>query len=134
MKSYALSPADIENLTLKIDNRNTAIEGLRELEGFLFNTLVLDERIISGVQVEYLESCNDRLIQIADIFAHTIYQRFRYKTMPFPNYDEIEGHVNLSHPYTYEYLYQFVKPMIVMPFVYPPSKEKIAEVAATISL
>lgn len=134
IKAYPLSAADRLNLSLKIDNRNTAIKGLKELEGFLYSELVLGEKILKNVNVEYIDSKDSKLIQIADIVANTIYQRYRYKGMPFPNYSDISNTADKSHPYTYEYLYNLLRQKFVLPFVYPVSNKFISEVSSTYSL
>lgn len=134
MKSYPLTALDKEMLALKIDNRNTKLEGLKELEGFLYNNLVLDESLVDDVSVEYMDSKDCKLIQIADIVAHTIYQRYRYKGIQFPNYRDIQWPIDRMHPYTYEYLYNTLRPRFVLPYVYPISSKSIAEVATSIAL
>lgn len=134
IENFALTDADKRNLLLCIDNRNVALEGLRELEGHLYYELVLKQQAIDSVKVIYLESCDNYNIQVADMIAHTIYQRFRYKTMPFPKYAALTQSENLCHPYTYEYLYNELKPLIKVPFVFPPRGDLIKDAAATFEL
>jgi hypothetical protein len=135
MSQFPLHKDDKENLILNIDNRNTKLVGLTELEGYLYNELVLDQKIVDAVRVNYLESKFNRNIQIADLFAHIIYQRFRYKTIGFPDYHRIKDYpVDIIHPYTCEYLYNYLKQRLVIDFIFPPKKELIQEAASSIEL
>lgn len=134
LQNFQLSQSDKQRLMLCIDNRNVALEGLRELEGFLYNELVLHDQIVNGVSVNYLESCDSYNIQIADMISHVIYQRFRYKTISFPNYSRLTKGMDIIHPYSYEFLYNELKPNLVVPFVFPPRSELIRDAAATFSL
>lgn len=134
MKSFPLSAADHRALQLKVDTRNTAIENLRTLQGYLDAELVLVEGLTGRVCVDYLDSSCNKNIQVADILASVIFQRFRYKTMHFPVFADIRRETGLSHPYTNEYLYNQLKPRIVTPFVYPPTGPAIREAAATFGL
>jgi hypothetical protein len=134
MENFSMTSNDLNKLILKIDNRNTALKGLQELEGYLYGELVLNSGIINDVKVSYLESKHNRGIQVADMISHIIYQRFRYKNIQFPKYNTISSKIDLMHPYTYEYLYQIIKPRITTPFVYPVKSNLIREAAATFSL
>ncbi|AIQ26971.1 hypothetical protein P40081_01170 [Paenibacillus sp. FSL P4-0081] len=134
MENFSLSQNDIASLQLNVDNRNTALTGLSELEGYLYYALVLDKGIISDVKVTYLESCDNYNIQVADLFANVIYQRFRYKQMPFPLYNEITKESNLSCAYSYECLYQLIRPKITVPFVFPVRSDMISEASSTFEL
>ncbi|NMO97464.1 DUF3800 domain-containing protein [Paenibacillus lemnae] len=122
MENFSLTKEDIINLELNIDNRNTALEGLTELEGYLYNELVLNKGTVDSVKVNYLESCDHYNIQVADLIANVIYQKYRYHGMPFPNYSDINYDIDKVHPYTPEYLHQIVKRHIVVPYKYPPSR------------
>lgn len=134
LENFPLTPGDIDNLQLNIDNRNTALDGLSELEGYLYNVLVLEKDIVRDVNVNYLESCDNYNIQVADLIANVIYQRFRYKTLPFPAYSEITEGFDRLHPYTFEYLYNIIKPKCTIPFVYPVKDDLIREASLTIEL
>lgn len=134
MENFSMAANDLSRLVLKVDNRNTALEGLQELEGYLYGELVLNSGMISNVSVSYLESKHNRGIQIADMISHIIYQRFRYKTMTFPKYSDITTEIDYMHPYSYEHLYQMIKPRISTPFVYPVKSNLIRDAAATFSL
>jgi hypothetical protein len=134
MENFNLSPQDIQCLRLNIDNRNTALEGLSELEGYLYNELVLEKGIINEAKVHYHESCDNFNIQVADLIANVIYQRFRYKGLGFPNYVDVKADDFKYHPYTFEYLYQYIKPKIVVPFVYPVRNDLIMQAGATFEL
>jgi hypothetical protein len=134
LDNFPLTSQDKDHLQLKIDNRNTAIHSLKELEGYLYTEMVLKEQTVKKVSVEYLDSKKNINIQVADLFANTFYQRFRYKTINFPKYQSIKGYIDLVHPYTMEYIYTFIKQSnrLYMPFMYPPSLRK--EVAASAEL
>lgn len=122
MENFSLSTEDISNLVLNIDNRNTALEGLTELEGYLYNELVLNKGIVNSVNVNYLESCDHYNVQVADLIANVIYQKYRYDGIPFPNYNNITYDIDKVHPYTAEYLHQIIRPRIIVPYDYPPSR------------
>jgi hypothetical protein len=134
IENFQLSEDDIQHLQLKIDNRNTAIQNLSELEGYLFQELVLRENRIKNVTVEYLDSKYSSHIQVADVFANIFYQRFRYKDYTFPKYNDISKNCNYVHPYTLEFIYDQIKKSkkLCVPFMYPPSEK--AQVAATVFL
>lgn len=134
MENFSMTANDLNKLTLKIDNRNTALEGLQELEGYLYGELVLNTGVVNDVSVKYLESKHNSGIQVADMMSHIIYQRFRYKTLPFPKYADLKQENDLMHPYTYEYLYQLIRNRITTPFVYPVKQSLIRDAAATFSL
>lgn len=134
VQNFSLTMADKEKLIINIDNRNVALEGLTELEGYLYHQMVLKDETIKAVEVNYLESSENYNIQVADMISHTIYQRFRYKTMSFPNYGTLQQGDEFYHPFTFEYLYNLLKPEIIVPFVFPPRRELIRDAAATFSL
>lgn len=123
--SCYLTHSECVHLELKIDNRNSAIKSLKSLEDYLFNELVLGKSAnhasidIRKVSVEYLDSCTDRGIQIADMVANTLYKYFRYKSAPFPDYRHVDVNSGES-PEVLEYLFNLLLPRIKLPFVYPP--------------
>lgn len=123
LENMPLPVSDRDCLKLVIDNRNTAVQSLKELEGYLYNELVLEKPIVSDVFVQYMDSKNSVGIQVADIFANLFYQRYRYHHRYFPRYTEewrIKQKMNV-HPATAEYMYQYVKSSgrLVRPFVHP---------------
>lgn len=134
MENFSLSHEEMSHLHLHVDNRNTSLTGLSELEGYLYYTLVLDRKLIKNVSVRYLESCDHPNIQVADLIANVIYQRFRYKTLPLPNFDQFTRQRDLMCSYTYEYLYQLIKPRITVPFVFPVKHTTLLEASATYEL
>jgi hypothetical protein len=134
MENFSLSSSEKQNLELIIDNRNTAIKNLKSLEDYLYNELVLENRMTNNVSVKYVESSDNYNIQVADLISNTIYQRFRYKGLLFPNFDKLGKNNSPVCNYTYEYLYQVMKPRICTPFVFPPSSKLYKEAAATYQL
>lgn len=132
LEHFPLTSTDKEHLFLRVDNRNTKLEGLKELEWYLYNELILESNIVKNVTVEYLESSDNRGIQIADIISSVIYQRYRYQTIPFSNYNEIKVQIDTPHPYTYEYLYNFLRPRMRTPYVFPVKSRSLLEASATI--
>lgn len=126
LENIPLYVSERECLQLFVDNRNTAIHSLSELEGYLFNELVLDKAITSDVHVNYMDSKNNVGIQIADIFANLFYQRYRYIERDFPRYSEtstIKQRAKI-HPYSAEYIYQFLldSGRLVTPYIHPYSE------------
>lgn len=133
-EQFGLTIADQDHLQLKIDNRNVSLKGLTELEGYLHNTFVLENRTVKKVSVEYLESCDNYNIQVADLVANIVYQRFRYKTLSFPNYADLKQQDGLRLAYTYEYIYNALAPRLQLKFVYPVKKHILDYAAASIAL
>lgn len=121
-----LSITEKEKLVLNIDNRNIAIPSLKELEGYLGAELILGESKTKDIKVQYFDSQNSYGIQIADIFANLIYQRFRYKDKDFPHYSDQRKIKSKEpcHPYTGEYIYQYLfqSGRLVTPFMFPYSE------------
>lgn len=133
-ENFRLTTADKQLLELKLDNRNVKLEGLSELEGYLYNSLALESSIVQDVKVEYWDSCDNLNIQVADLIANVIYQRFTNKNKSFPDYADVDKSRVKTHPYTSEFLYQFIKPKISVQYVYPVKRQLILDAAATISL
>ncbi|MEK5083115.1 DUF3800 domain-containing protein [Bacillus sp. FSL H8-0515] len=132
MKSFPLSKEDQLLLNLKIDNRNSALPSLNELEGYLYPELVLDKQITKNVKVEYLLSDSSHNIQVADMISNIIFQYYRYHGAPFPNFNEVKKETDLVYHEGCEYLYNFLKPRLCTPFIFPPYENAFAEVAANI--
>lgn len=134
ISQFPLSFNDKRHLELNIDNRNTAVPNLSELEGYLFKELVLHESIVKNVTVKYHDSKLSRQIQVADIFANTFYQTFRYRGIPFPDYNTVKRDCHKMHPYTTEFIYEQINKSkkLIIPFVYPPYE--VARVAADVRL
>jgi hypothetical protein len=124
-KNFPLSPYEFNGLQYYIDNRNSSIPSLKSLEDYLYSQLVLDEQYISGVSVEYVDSKNFINVQVADMVANTIYQYYRYKDTPFPNYNEINKASRLTHYSTVTYLYNLLSPKIVTPFHFPLAPARV---------
>ncbi|KRT94036.1 DUF3800 domain-containing protein [Bacillus licheniformis] len=131
MKNFPLSKEDELLLNLKIDNRNSALPSLNELEGYLYSDLVLDKQITKNVEVEYLQSDLSPNIQVADMISNIIFQYYRYQGAPFPNFNQVKKETDLVYHEGCEYLYNFLKPRLCTPFIFPPYEDAFAEVAAT---
>jgi hypothetical protein len=134
ISNFPLTVADKKHLSLNIDNRNVAVKNLKELKGYLEAELILNENLVDKVSVQYFDSKYTTNIQVADLFANIFYQRFRYKDYNFPLYKNLMESDNLVHPYSIEYIYQYIldSGRLVIPFMYPPSEA--AQVAATVQL
>jgi hypothetical protein len=134
INQFPLTFNDKRRLELHIDNRNTAIQNLSELEGYLFKELVLHENRVKDVSVKYHDSKYSRPVQVADVFANIYYQRFRYMGYGFPDYKKIKSDCSLMHPYTMEFVYDQIKKSkrLEIPFMYPPYEK--AQVAASVEL
>ncbi|KAA9291515.1 DUF3800 domain-containing protein [Aerococcus urinae] len=63
-----------EKLYLMIDNRNQAIQSLNSLEEYLQIKFTIEKRRLADVQVEYQDSKERDMIQVADIFANTVFR------------------------------------------------------------
>ncbi|MBU0278709.1 DUF3800 domain-containing protein [Gemella sp. zg-570] len=67
-------------LNLNLDNRNVAIKNLKSLQDYLeIKFCIEDNKVKEYVKVEYFESQNNILIQIADIFSNFIYRLIKGK-------------------------------------------------------
>ncbi len=130
MKNFPFCVSDTKQLVLKIDNRNSAVKSLNELEGYLHGTLVLEEGKTNNVDVEYIQSENSINIQVADMITNTIYQKYRYDGMPFPNFSDIDQNTNKIYDETFKYLYDFLSDRICIPFEFPIQSETYEEVAS----
>lgn len=62
-----------ENIFLQIDERNVKTDSKFSLEDYLNQELVLHSNLVKDVKVEYFDSSNNRLIQIADVFSNIRY-------------------------------------------------------------
>lgn len=71
------------NYFLHLDERNEKISNLHFLQNYLNTELYLREKINSEFEVEYLESKNNKFIQIADVFSNLLYSH--YKTDSYEN-------------------------------------------------
>ncbi|AMB99297.1 hypothetical protein AWM75_04450 [Aerococcus urinaehominis] len=68
-------------LFLMIDNRNQAVESLNSLEEYLQIKFTIEKRRFADVQVTYQDSRDRDMIQIADVFANTIFRIVRSEAM-----------------------------------------------------
>lgn len=58
---------------LQIDERNVKTDSKYSLEDYLNQELLLNDNIIENVQVQYFDSSQNCLIQIADVFSNIMY-------------------------------------------------------------
>ncbi|MDK6233836.1 DUF3800 domain-containing protein [Aerococcus sanguinicola] len=63
-----------ENLQMMIDNRNQALRSLNSLEEYLQIIMTIEKRWLHDVHVEYKDSQDENMIQVADIFANTVFR------------------------------------------------------------
>lgn len=131
-----LTSSDQHNLQLNIDNRNVAVGDLKDLQKYLSTELISGYGLTNSVGVSYFDSQHTCSIQVADLFANVIYQRYRYKDKSFPEHrnQSIILKKKPVHPYTMEFIYQRLlsSGRLVTPFVYPVNEK--TQVAATASL
>lgn len=66
-----------KELSLQIDERNIKTNSKFSLEDYIHQELILDVNIIDSVKVEYFDSSNNSIIQIADVFANIKYSDYR---------------------------------------------------------
>lgn len=64
------------DLFLHIDERNIKTNSKFSLEDYLHQELILGSNIIDKVQVEYYDSSQSKLIQIADVFSNIKYSNY----------------------------------------------------------
>ncbi len=62
-----------ERCVLQLDERNEKTEAKYFLENYLNTELLLSEDIDGPFTVTYFDSCNNKFIQIADVFANVFY-------------------------------------------------------------
>lgn len=63
-----------DNLSLKIDDRNTALESVNSLEEYLKIKFVIENQIFNDIKVKYHESDKKDLIQLIDLYCNTIFR------------------------------------------------------------
>ncbi|WCG32634.1 DUF3800 domain-containing protein [Enterococcus dispar] len=74
-------------LNLHLDNRNCSVYNLKSLEDYLKIELIAKAGIADNVTVQYHESENNELVQIADIFSNSVHRLVTYhnSTKYFPS-------------------------------------------------
>lgn len=75
---------------IQLDERNQKTECKASLEDYLNTQLYLANELTDKIEVEYFDSCNNKLIQIADVFANIYYS---YCLHP-QRYNELIKHIN----------------------------------------
>ena len=80
-----------EDFTLHIDQRNTKPDAINSFEDYINIELTIKEKLVNEIKVQYFESNNNILIQVADFFSN-LYFSFchhprRYKTL----FDDLEN-------------------------------------------
>lgn len=70
-------------LNFHIDERNVKTEAKFSLEDYLNTELNLEEDLHLNITTEYYDSCNNKLIQIADVFSNIMFTRLNSKTKLF---------------------------------------------------
>jgi len=120
IENCVLSKSEKEDLKLILDNRNVKLKGLNELQGYLFNNFVLDDNIIQAVSVDYVDSQHHTTIQIADLIANVVFQKFKYQHYDSPNINELKTQ-NLILPETSKYLFDLLEPSMELALKFPPN-------------
>ncbi|MGV2875875.1 DUF3800 domain-containing protein [Macrococcus capreoli] len=64
---------DYEQLNLVLDNRNKSVDNLKDLEHYLKTELIVNTDI-KCVNVQYVDSKNCDLVQVADVFNNLLYR------------------------------------------------------------
>lgn len=62
-----------KEIYLQIDERNVKTDSKYSLEDYLNQELLLSDNIIENIQVQYFDSSQNCLIQIADVFSNIMY-------------------------------------------------------------
>ena len=63
-----------EDICIQCDERNQKTQTKAFLKEYLITELVIGEKLINGnIDVSYFDSCNNYLIQVADVFANLMY-------------------------------------------------------------
>lgn len=78
LNSIFYGKTKINNLWLKLDNRNCAVYGLNSLQEYLEIEFCIKKRKCDNIEVKYHESDKKELIQIADIFSNTLFKMCKY--------------------------------------------------------
>lgn len=68
----------LDKLWLKFDNRNCAVYGMNSLQEYLEIEFCVKKRKCDNIAVKYHESHKKEIIQIADIFANTLFKMCKY--------------------------------------------------------
>jgi len=86
-----------DSYTIQIDERNQKTQTKFMLEEYLNTELNLAERLVTNpIKVEYFDSCNNHLIQVADVFANIYYSYLM--TMKHGTYkDEISTMISQNY-------------------------------------
>ncbi len=80
---HRLLPKD--EYLIQVDERNQKTNSKASLEDYLNTELVLSHDLANGINIRYFDSCNNHLIQIADVFSNIF---FSYSLHP-ENYAEL---------------------------------------------
>lgn len=80
-----------KNLYLHIDERNIKTDSKFSLEDYLNQELLLESNIIDNVIVQYYDSAQSKLIQIADVFANIKYSNYLTNNSYKSKIDELKA-------------------------------------------
>ncbi|MBC2575456.1 DUF3800 domain-containing protein [Peptostreptococcus canis] len=70
---------DCDTLHINLDNRNVAIENLKSLQDYMTTKFCVEEDLLYEVRVSYLDSKENTMIQIADVFANFLWRLLKGK-------------------------------------------------------
>lgn len=68
---------DYAPLKLDLDDRNKSVKSLKALEEYLQTKFCVEADKLTDVSVEFFDSANHTMIQIADILANHLYRTFK---------------------------------------------------------
>lgn len=66
-----------EEIKLDLDNRNKSVKSLKSLEEYLQTKCCIENDKVPDLHVEFFDSENNTMVQIADIFANHLYRIFK---------------------------------------------------------
>lgn len=58
---------------IQIDERNVKKDAKYQLQDFLLTELSTGKNIVDNISVQYYDSCNNKLVQLADVFSNIFY-------------------------------------------------------------
>lgn len=70
-----------DDYIVQIDERNTKTFSINSLEDYLFLELVIEEKLVNDISVQYFRSEDNSYIQIADFFANLYFSSLHNKKM-----------------------------------------------------
>lgn len=109
-------PDGLDSICLMLDERNKSVKKLKDLQNYL-DTELFAETCINTIDVQYVNSENSDLVQVADVFNNLIYSYATY-------------YMNANKPHTlalklkYLDLFKILKERIINTTNFPRSKSE----------